>query len=249
MTISQWLQQAQAALGNISDASRLDAERIALHVLAQPEASWLHAHAEDELDAKQQAEFERLLAERATGKPLAYVLGEWEFYGRMFYITEDVLVPRPETESLVAEALRYIRPGMMVADIGAGSGCIAVTLAVETPTLRLIATDISPTALQVAAKNARRYGVENKITFLPGDMLTPLRGKKIDLIVSNPPYLPAEALAKAGWARETQGLKFEPRMALDGGKDGQRYINQIAASGIPAIVEGTGGNILRFNLK
>lgn len=269
--IAEALRQAQVSLQKISDAPRLDAERLLLFVLRKKEASWLYAHGEEELSEGQQREFERLVAERATGKPLAYILGEWEFYGRPFYVTPDVLVPRPATEELLEKALAHIQDDMVVADIGTGSGVIAVTLALETQTpsssplsggaqeknssldkgrmggVSFIATDISPAALKVAKKNAQRHGVERMIEFLQGDMLTPLHDRKIDLIISNPPYLPAETLAEAGWTVNTVGLQFEPRAALDGGPDGQRFARQIAAANIPAWVETTGGVTRSFS--
>ena len=106
--ISTALRSAQEALQEFSDAPHLDAERLLMHVLKIKEASWLHSHGEEELDAETQQKFEELVEERATGKPLAYILGEWEFYGRPFYVTPDVLVPRPETEELIRQALPYI---------------------------------------------------------------------------------------------------------------------------------------------
>lgn len=255
MTIGECLRRAEETLQPVSDAPRIDAERILLHVLKRDEAAWLYAHAEKELSQAQTEELHRCVAERVTGKPLAYVLGEWEFYGRPFTVNEDVLVPRPETEALVTAALHYIRTLMrnqdqvMVADIGTGSGCIAVTLVLESAAT-VLASDVSPAALRVSTKNAQRYGVQDRITFLQGDMLQPLRGRNVDLIVSNPPYVPSAELdsPSAHNARQTLGLTFEPRMALDGGTDGQRYIRQIAASGIPAFIEGTGGDVLRFNV-
>jgi len=246
MVIEEALRQAQAALASVSDAPRLDAERLLLFVLHQKEPVWLHTRSDHELSEAEQKEFERAVQERASGKPLAYIVGEWEFYGRPFYVTPDVLIPRPATEELVAAALPYIHPGATVADIGTGSGAIAVTLALET-SARVLATDVSAAALKVAKKNAQRYGVESRIEFLQGDMLSPLAHKKIDLIVSNPPYLPAEALAKAGWAVDTVGLSFEPRIALDGGSDGRDFVRKIQATKIPAIVESTGGVIETFN--
>lgn len=247
MTLTSFLALAVTRLASASDAAQLDADRLLLHVLNKKESSWLTAHGEEELTPEQQEEFERLANERATGKPLAYILGEWEFYGRMFYVTPDVLVPRPETENLIEEALKYVTPGMTVADIGTGSGVIAVTLALETRA-NILATDISPAALRVATKNAQRHGVEKQIEFIQEDMTISLGKRKIDLIVSNPPYLPAEALAKAGYSTDTLGLNFEPRIALDGGKDGQDFIRKIQASGIPALVETTGGGIKKLNL-
>ncbi|HMD82239.1 MAG TPA: peptide chain release factor N(5)-glutamine methyltransferase, partial [Anaerolineales bacterium] len=236
--------------------------RLMLFVLKKKESAWLYAHGNTELTETQAQEFIRLIEERASGKPLAYILGEWEFYGRPFYVNEHVLIPRPETEELIRQALPHIdvwrgaHPGkqMTIADIGTGSGVIIITLAIELSKFHIpdskfhfIATDISPKALKVANKNAQRHGVQDQIEFIREDITETLQ-RNIDLIVSNPPYLPAEALAKAGWAIDTQGLTFEPRMALDGGLDGQEFVQKIVKSNIPAIVETTGGNIQTFNI-
>lgn len=271
MQVSEILKKAEADLATVSDAPRIDAERLLVHVLKIHESSWLYAHGEEDLDKKTQKRFEELVRERATGKPLAYILGEWEFYGRPFYVTPDVLVPRPETENLIEEALKYIAPGMTVADVGTGSGVIAVTLARELATssrrkaadspfvrgsksdlfplpyeggggraerdgvVKILATDISPAALKIAKKNAARHGVADRIEFLQGDMLEPIKNKKSDLIVSNPPYVPSAEINK-----------FEPRLALDGGPDGQRFVEQLAASGVPTILETINGEIISF---
>lgn len=247
MQISKNLKQAERQLLNVSDAPHLDAERLLMQVLKLKESSWLYSHGEEELDQKSQEKFEKLVQERATGKPLAYILGEWEFYGRPFYVTPDVLVPRPETENLVAAALKIIKPGMTIADIGTGSGIIAITLTLDMrDRVTMLATDISEKSLEVAKKNAARHGVLDQIEFLQGDVLTPLKNCKIDLIVSNPPYIPTtefDQFTPEGWK---QGLKFEPRLALDGGPDGQKFVRQIQESGIPAIIETTGGKITSF---
>lgn len=247
------LTAAKQQLAAISDAPDLDAQRILLHVLGQRETSWLFTHPEQELTPQQHDNIQELIRQRATAKPLAYILGVCEFYGREFIVTPDVLIPRPATEELVKQALAYINRPMVIADIGTGSGCIAITLALEfappyeggIPTnaggVVFIATDISPTALIIAQQNAARHGLADKIEFLQGNLLEPLAGKKIDLIVSNPPYIPTNQISES--------LKFEPRAALDGGSDGQDYINQIKASRIPAIVEVTGGQIKTFNLN
>lgn len=108
----------------------------------------------------------------------------------------------------------------------------------------ILATDNSRAALKIARRNAHRYGVADRITFLAGDMLAPLRDKRIDLIVSNPPYLPTEALVQAGRARDTKGLLFEPRAALDGGIDGQTFVQRLLASDCPVLFETTGGRIM-----
>lgn len=221
------------------------------------EAGWL---LEETTNPEQ---LERLVAERATGKPLAYVLGHWDFYGRTFAVTPDVLIPRPTTELLVEEALKILkkkskalaRPLVLV-DIGTGSGCVAITLLLEGSgwIKKFYVTDISPAALVLAKKNAAQYGVLDKIEFLEGNLLEPFdfaQGKpKIDLIVSNPPYVPTAELERslASPTPDTLGLRFEPRIALDGGQDGQKFIEQIKTTGIPAVLEITGGIIRTFSL-
>ncbi len=216
------------------------------------EARWL---LEETQDPKK---LEKMVAERTTGKPLAYVLGHWDFYGRRFIVTPDVLIPRPTTEALIEESLEVIkkkskalaRP-LVIADIGTGSGCVAVTLLLEGSgwIKKIYATDISRAALAVGQNNAKQHGVLDKIEFLEGSMLNPLVDKKIDLIVSNPPYVPTAELERslASPTPDTLGLRFEPRLALDGGLDGQQFIEQIKTTGIPAVLEVTGGNIARFN--
>jgi release factor glutamine methyltransferase len=263
MTIQDALRSARTALP-ASDAPDIDAERLVLHSLGQRESAWLYAHSGDKLTAEQQTHLEALIARRATGEPLAYILGEWEFYGRPFLVTPDVLVPRPETEKLVEAALEYIRAHnkpLTVADVGTGSGIIAITLAcelaqfkIQNSKFKILATDISPAALIIAKKNAERHGVADRIEFVEGDMLAPLEGRQVDLIVSNPPYIPTQEVEshfapKMGASRdklEARGLKFEPRIALDGGPDGQTFVEQIKAAGIPALVEVTGGRIERY---
>lgn len=254
-SIKSQIQKAQLQLTKISDAPHLDAAWLMLHVLGQKESSWLQAHGDEELDEESRAKYQGLVERRVAGEPLAYLMGYGGFYGRRFVLNDNVLIPRPSTEDLIDETLKVImemirsrsRRLLTVADVGTGSGCIAVTLALESPYIdRILATDISPAALIIARKNAQIHGVLDRIEFLEGNMLEPLKDKKIDLIVSNPPYLSAAALAKAGRAIDTAGLMFEPRQALNGGEDGQDFIRQIEASGITAIVEGTGGQIQQF---
>lgn len=258
MTIHDRLEGAAAALIGVSDAPHLDAERILLFTIGQSESSWLYAHGEMGLSAEQEDRCSRLVQERVGGRPLAYVLGEWDFFGRTFAIDEGVLVPRPETEALVQAALARIaslrrqlgRP-VRVADIGTGSGCIAVTVALEAAADevgQIVATDISGEALAVARQNAARHGVEGRIDFRQGDMLAPLRGALIDLIVSNPPYVPTAALAESVRqpTTHTAGLAFEPQVALDGGADGTRFIQELKGCGLPVVLEGPGGRVLQF---
>ncbi|AJS60419.1 peptide chain release factor N(5)-glutamine methyltransferase [Paenibacillus sp. IHBB 10380] len=176
---------------------------------------------------------------KASGEPAQYIIGEQEFYGLLFNVTSAVLIPRPETELLV-EAIQQqaarIWPGstavpaeapapsaqlsavaeqqLVAADIGTGSGAIAVTLAVQSPRWRIHASDISPAALRVAEQNAARHAAA--VAFHQGDLLAPFAGMALDIVVSNPPYIPASDIA--GLQREVRD--FEPRMALDGGADG-----------------------------
>ena len=236
--IGEALRQGQLSLGDVSDAPSLDAQWLLLHVLGKKEASWLQAHGDEELSDKEECEYRKLVKRRGAGEPLAYILGYWEFYGRRFLVNKDVMVPRPSTEGLIDAVLPRLQEGMVVADIGTGSGCIIITLALELANFQFLATDISPAALIIARKNARIHGVLDRIEFLKGNMLEPLKDKKIDLIVSNPPYVPTAEI-----------LPGEPALALDGGADGQRFTAQIKAGGIPAVVEVTGGVVRTFNLK
>lgn len=242
----------------LSDAPQLDAEYLLLHAAGQKQRTWLYAHATEALSSSQYQHYDDLLQKRREGFPLAYLIGSWEFYGREFAITPDVLIPRPATEALVEKALQVItdlrrkedRP-LIIADVGCGSGCIAITLALETSAITVahfVATDISSVALKVAQENAKRHGVESRLTFLEGDMLAPLQERAIDLVVSNPPYVPSAELRSAQQSSlpETRGLIFEPQAALDGGSNGKHFIKQITTSGIPAVVETVGGRIAVF---
>lgn len=262
MTIASAVQFSQTCLNQISDSPHLDAERILLKVLDQAESAWLYAHHDQQLPVEAEQRFRELTIERATGKPLAYILGEWDFWGRSFFVTPDVLVPRPETEGLVETALAYVDSHLsgvsnlfVIADIGTGSGCIAVTLALELRIwnleFRIVATDISSAALAVARKNAERHGVADKIEFLLEDMSETLRRARrhsINLIVCNPPYVPTAELSRAGRTPDTKGLTFEPNVALDGGPDGQYFVNQLKNAGVPALVEGINGDVLYSNI-
>lgn len=254
MTIYAARQWARLELRPLSDNSGIDAERLLLFVLHQTESSWLIQHDQAILSPDQSDLFVDLVKKRGTGYPLAYILGSWFFYGREFLVTPDVLIPRPDTEHLIEKALaaisdRHAQHGrnLIIADIGTGSGCIAVTLALESPFIQHIyATDISQSALAVARINAEKHGVSEKITFLHGTMLEPVKSLPVDLIVSNPPYVPSSELnAPPGTA--TIGLRYEPCQALDGGPDGQKHIDTIKQSGLPAVMEVTGGKIATYN--
>jgi release factor glutamine methyltransferase len=251
MIIAEALRSTADALRDYSDAPDIDAQQMILHILRKREPSTLLAHATDTLLEEQLRKITFMTEKRMTGMPLAYILREADFYGRTFMVTPDVLIPRPDTETLIEKTLEYIKNNfadnkeITIADIGTGSGCIAITLAKELPEhCRIVATDISEAALAVATQNAHRHGAQNRITFLQGDLVSPLHGIHIDLIVSNPPYVPTDEVDRAGTSRDTRGLTFEPRIALDGGIDGQNFVDQIKRSGIPAIIETIGGTII-----
>jgi release factor glutamine methyltransferase len=177
-----------------------------------------------------------LFLQRATRIPLQYLLGTQEFWGLEFEVETSVLIPRPETEILIEEALRVLNrlpktEDIRIIDLGTGSGCIAIALAKELPKARILATDLSQAALAVARRNARRHGTENQITFESGDLFGPLKGSysssaspgedreafcRAHLIISNPPYVASQEMDTL--AKEIKD--HEPRMALDGGQDG-----------------------------
>lgn len=160
--------------------------------------------------------WEEVVSRKGSGVPAQYIIGEQEFYGLSFEVTPDVLIPRPETELLVEEVLKHAgsEAGLTVLDIGTGSGAIGVTLALKSPKWHVLASDISPAALTVARRNAERLGA--RIEFRLGNLLEPFAGLSPDVIVSNPPYIPAEDIE----GLQPEVRDFEPRTALDGGLDG-----------------------------
>ncbi len=215
------------------ETSALDAQVLLAHVMGQ-ERTWLLAHPEASPTPGQQAVLETAIRQLQDGTPLPYVLGHWEFFGLDFELTRDVLIPRPETELLVETALNWIRTHPQSADrfmdIGTGSGCIAVSLAVHVPRAEIVATDISPAALAVARRNAERHGVDGRISFiecdlLPDSGLTTLTSltSTTDLITANLPYIPSGAL------KELAVYGHEPALALDGGIDGLDLIRRLLA--------------------
>lgn len=218
-----------------SDTPTLDAQVLLAHVLGKSRA-WVLAHPETELSSEEQQRLAAGLARLRAGEPLPYVLGHWEFFGLDFLVTPDVLIPRPETELLVELALDYLRQNpaaRTVADVGTGSGCIAVSLARHIPDLHVLATDISEPALEVARQNARNHGVSEQIDLVQADLLEPLNVEHstvnfqpvaFNLLAANLPYIPTETL------RGLTVFQHEPTLALDGGSDGlvliRRLLNQ-----------------------
>ena len=219
VTVRALIQRGWARLAGGSESSRLDAEVLLAHALHQPR-SYLLAHDDERLDEPTIARYLALLARCAQGEPLAYLTGEREFWSLLLTVSPDVLIPRPETELAVERclALRDASPAR-IADLGTGSGAIALALAVERPRWRILATDSSAAALQVALGNASRLGISN-VDFAHGDWFAPLRGHRFDLIVSNPPYVAARDPA-------LQALRYEPPTALSPGASGMEALRHI----------------------
>lgn len=220
------------------ESARLDAELLMAEAASLSREALIAGAAS--LDAAALARFERMVERRAAREPLAYIVGHREFFSLEFEVCPGVLVPRPETETLVECALEYLagRPGATVLDLGTGSGAIAAALAKSAPGARIVATDISKVALEVAARNARRHGCAGDILLLEGDCFAPLAaawdGTPFDLVVSNPPYIGAAEFAKL--APEVR--EFEPREALAGGGDGLEFYRGIAAGLSPWLRRG-----------
>lgn len=215
-----------------------DAELLLAHALGASR-SWLFAHAADPLPGDLAIRFEALVARRAAGEPVAYLVGRRGFWSLDLVVTPDTLIPRPETELLVELALEHLPPAtpLRVADLGTGSGAIALSLARERPHARVVATDASHAALVVARANAQRNQLGN-VEFRAGDWCAPLGDARFDLIASNPPYI-AE-----GDHHLAQGdLRFEPRGALASGRDGLDAIRRIVRDA-PAHLLGGGWLLL-----
>ncbi|MEY2818236.1 MAG: putative modification methylase HemK [Chloroflexota bacterium] len=203
------------------DLTQHDAQLLLAHVIGHPR-TWLLAHLDAPLSAPMLDSANQAFARLEAGEPLPYILGHWEFYGLDFDITPDVLIPRPETEMMVEQAIKWLSASgerRTVADIGTGSGIIATSIAMHIPSTRILATDISRAALKVAKHNAEKFHVHHRIDFLECDLLPqhvePLpTDRHFDMICANLPYIPTETM------RALPIYGREPTLALDGGKDG-----------------------------
>ncbi len=221
---------------------RVDAEWLLLHVLVQPR-SWLFAHRDDPLPDAATRAFRALVERRARGEPVAYLTGRRGFWSLDLEVDASVLIPRPETELLVELALtRLPRRAPRVADLGTGSGAIALALAHERPDAQVFAVDASTGALAVAQRNAGRLGLAN-IVFRQGDWFEPLSGERFDLVASNPPYI-AEGDPHLG----AGDLRFEPAQALASGVDGLDAIRRIVRDA-PAYLHPGGWLLLEHGLE
>lgn len=225
MNVEQALRLASKPTNDSPSSSTLEAQVLLTGILNRSRTAIL-AHPEIELSPDQEQRYRRELADIRAGVPLPYVTGWQEFYGRRFEVSRDTLIPRPETEELIAQALLKLETveKARVADVGTGSGCIAITLACEGKPAMIIASDCSLAALQVARRNARMHAVQEQVTVLLADLLTPVHGR-FDLICANLPYIPRDRLTGLAVAR------YEPILALDGGREGLattvRFIRQL----------------------
>ena len=224
-TVSEVLQTALRELHATSPTPRLDAEVLVMHVCGL-DRSGLITHGHSVLTDDQQRRLETLLVRRSQGEPTAYLTGTREFWSLEFNVSLATLIPRPETELLVEKALAHIPRDAewTIADLGTGCGAIALALAQERPRCRIVATDISPAALDVARSNAAKFGLTH-VEFHEGSWFEPLADMKLDMMVSNPPYV------RANDPHLEQGdVRFEPEQALAAGPEGLDAIRQIALS-------------------
>jgi len=197
---------------------------------------------EEQIDQTRYNAYLALVDRRIAGEPVQYLTGHQEFYGLDFIVTTDVLIPRPETEFLIERVIKLLKESgstsPLIVDVGTGSGCIVVALAVNVPSARFIATDASPVALGVARANADRHGVGARIDFLEGDLLMPLTGRKlegkVDILASNPPYI--DQADHELIQREV--LEWEPHQALFGGLDGIDFYRRLLADGLKYLKSG-----------
>ena len=208
----------------IPDA-RLEAEVMVMDVMRMPRQA-IFAEQESQVSPQQEEQLAAIVTRRLTREPLAYILNYREFYGVNLLVNRDVLIPRPETETMVEHALFMALMGMesrelVIADVGTGTGAIAVNLAIHLPAARIYASDAFDATLDVTAYNVRMHNVADRVTLLKGDLLEPLP-EPVDVVVANLPYLPTERIPTL-----QPEIEWEPAAALDGGADGLDHIRRL----------------------
>lgn len=208
-------------------SARLEAQLLLAHVLSCSRTQ-LYTGFDKPLGEAELAGYRELIKRRLAGEPVAYLLGEHEFWGLPFYVDSSVLVPRPDTETVVevARGLRADRAApCRVLDLCTGSGVLAISLAKELPAARVVATEISEPAVAIARRNAERNGVADRVDIRLGDLSEPVAGERFDLVVSNPPYIASAVIPTL-----SAEVKREPLLALDGGPDGMTFYDRICAA-------------------
>ena len=255
MTRQDWIYWAVGQLDKKNNpTSRLDAEVLLAHVLGL-ERLQLHMYPAVAVDSPSATLFQHLVQRRTQGEPVAYLTGHQEFMGLDFKVSSAVLIPRPDTELLVESVLAYLKEERtdagtdnrpLAADIGTGSGCIAISLAVLHPVLTIMAVDLSPEALKVAGENSTNHQVTDRVLLRQGDLLAPVKewtdgGKLLDVIVSNPPYITEEEMTQL----DVSVAGYEPHSALAGGREGLDFYRRLTEKS-PALLRS--GGLLAFEI-
>ncbi|HHY75606.1 MAG TPA: peptide chain release factor N(5)-glutamine methyltransferase [Firmicutes bacterium] len=243
MTVGEALALGRRHLAGKSDSAARDAALLLAFALGKP-SQFVYLHPETPVSEEAFAAYNGFLERRASGEPIAYIRGFREFMGHEFLIDRRVLVPRPETELVAETAIRLLsgNPSPLVADICCGSGVIGLSIAKAIPESRVVLSDISREAVDLARENAERLGVVDRVAFYVGDLVEPLLkagfSGKFDILTANPPYIPTDEIETLSpTIRE-----YEPRIALDGGKSGLRIIRRIAGE-VPAVLK-PGGRLI-----
>jgi len=235
-TVQDYQKYIVDQISGLSQTPRLDAQVLLAHIMGKSRA-WLLAHPEENLTPTHQATLQPALAKLVSGTPLPYILGDWEFYNLSFRVNPAVLIPRPETELLVETALNWLREHptrRTAADIGTGSGCLAISMAANIPNIHVTATDISESALKIAQSNATRHQVSDRIQFIQSDLFSalPVSHSTFDLVAANLPYIPTQTL------RNLDVFGREPTLALDGGPAGLDLIRKLLQTAPPYLAPG-----------
>ena len=233
MTIRDIIIKYSKELEKISDTPRLDVELLLQKALGGVDRIYIHLNLNKELTKKQYDEFISYINDRINGRPVAYIVGNREFMGLDFFVKEGVLIPRPDTETLVEEIIELCKNKsgeINILDIGTGSGAITVSLAKYIEKVKVISFDISDIPLEVGKINAVNNKVDNKIEFVKSDVFSAIKDKnnKFDVIVSNPPYIPKNDIQTL----HTQVKDYEPYNALEGGEDGLDFYRQITEESV-----------------
>ncbi len=222
-TLGAWLQSARSLLS--TSGEHISVVHALAHAVIGKPAAWQIAHPEHILTPTESNKLEVYLVRLQDGEPLAYITGIQAFYGRDFHVNPSVLIPRPETERLVELALEAAQspaPPLRIADVGTGSGCIAISLAKELESAWIVATDIASNALSAASQNAVMHQADTQVQFVQCNLMDAINAR-FDIICANLPYIPDQQL------RQLDVLRYEPQLALDGGADGLRLIRPLLA--------------------